>query len=231
MSKLKTIGPTQVLVLALLLIATGALALMLRDTVREFVVLPLAYLAWLAGVILSTIPQSILLAVLLVVCVYIIARSVAWRDESPLWPSSAPETSASRGPMGFWAAYLNNVEDSPHARESLARALRALILKMLAHQHGIEPDEVLQLLRTSKRDGDSDANAALSVPPDVRMILLDWQSWTRAAPAGLSSRPLQRLRAMLRPSTQRDSDTDRMDKQLRAAIEFIEAQSGAQPDN
>jgi len=229
MSRLKTIGPTQVLILALILIVTGALVLILRDTVREFVVLPLAYLAWLAGVILSTIPQSILLAVLLVVCVYIIARSVAWRDESPLWQSSVPEASASRGPLGYWATYLNNVDDSPHARESLARALRGLILKMLAHQHGIEPDEVLQLLRTSK--GDSDAEAVLSVPPDVRIILLDWQRWAYAEPAGISSRPLQRLRAMLRPSTQRNSDTDRMDKSLRAAIEFIEAQSGAQPYN
>lgn len=237
MSKLRRVQlqPAQVLILALLLLMTGALVLILRDSVREFVVIPLAYLACLAGVILRTIPQSLLLAVLLAVCVYIIARSVAWRDESPLWPSSAPETSASRGPLGFWAAYLNSVEDSPHARESLARALRALILKMLAQQHGIEPDEVLQLLRANKRDGDADgdgdANAALSVPPDVRKILLDWQSWTRAAPAGPSSRRLQRLRARLWPRTQRDSDSDRVDKGLRAAVKFIEAQSGNPTDN
>lgn len=218
MSKLKNIQPTQLLVIALILVVAGILAFILRDMVREAVVIPLAYLAWFADLVLKSIPQAIFLALLLIAGIYIVLRGFAQGSESPDRPPVRQDTGSYRTRLGFWVRQLNHLEDSALAREKVAEEMRGLILSIVAHEESIDEDEIVQRVRAG----------SLSVPSEVKSLLLNGQRWMNPESNRPPSQLLRRLRAALPRSKQSTVRSSALDKKLEDAIEYVEAQVGGQ---
>ena len=82
MSRLQHIQPCQWLLVALVLVVTAVLTILLRDVVREIIVIPMAYALWLGDIILRSLPQGLLLGLLIVLCIGIVLRSALKRTEA-----------------------------------------------------------------------------------------------------------------------------------------------------
>ncbi|MCS7056401.1 MAG: hypothetical protein NZM18_09570 [Thermoflexales bacterium] len=215
MNKLRRIRLAQLLMVALLFIVIGALTFTLRDVVREAVVIPLAYAVWLTDVLLRSLPQSLFLAILLMISAVIVLRRLLQANAQPDELPSRPTVSGTRSRLGFWMRQLNNLDRSRFAREQVAQEMRNLILRTLAQTRQLEPGEVMAGIRSG----------AIGVPPEVEGLLRNWQGWMETErDDGYGWGWLwQRLRRALRPRAQASSP---LDDKLKAAVDYLETQLG-----
>lgn len=216
MNKLRSIHPTQVLTAAAMLIGVGVLTLALRDVVRESVVIPLAYAVWLADLLLKSLPQSLFLAVLVLVSAVVVLRGLLYTSPLPRQFMPRRDRGGFRSRLDFWTRRLNALDASPFAQEQSAQEMRNLVLRALADQ--LDPDEVAAAVR----------NGALAVPPEVGALLLNWRDWlSDDAAASLHTSPRtwwERLREALRPDRRSAAESARINRKLEAVVEFLEAQ-------
>lgn len=223
MNAIRRIQPARLLVAALTLIGVGILTLALRDIVREAVVIPLAYAAWMADLVLKSLPQGVFLAVLVITGLFIVLRGFSQAGARPAAPPFRPVADTFRSRLGFWARQFNHLDISPFAREQAAQEMRNLVLRTLAHVHQIEPGEAIRRVRSG----------SLSVPVEIAQLLFDWQGWMEDAQHG-TTRPSptlwRRLRDALIPTrrlSRRLSDrTARFNGKIEAVIDYVEAQLG-----
>lgn len=211
MNKLRSIYPTQVLIAAVMLISVGVLTLALRDVVRESVVIPLAYAVWLADLLLKSLPQSLFLAVLVLVSAVVVLRGLLYTPPLPRQFMPRQDRSGFRSRLDFWTRRLNALDASPFAQEQSAQEMRNLVLRALADQ--LDPDEVAAAVR----------NGALAVPPEVGALLLNWRDWL-SDDAAASHAWWERLREALRPDRRSAAESARINRKLEAVVEFLEAQ-------
>lgn len=153
---------------ALLLILSLALLLFARDAIRELVVLPLSYLAWLAGIFFDTAPQIFLWIVLVFVLLMMAYRSLALRrkevaEPPPELAELAWETRHS-GQVAFWTnrVHLMRGTHSTYYENSFNQTLGRLLLDLLAYRYRMTPNQVEDHLR----------EGSLDVPADVREYAL-----------------------------------------------------------
>lgn len=173
MKRLQHIQPRQWLLIALVLVTTAALTVLLRDTVREAIVIPMAYALWLGDIILRSLPQGLLLGLLVVLCIGIVLRSALKSDRTEPEPRAAVITGQHHSRLLFWARQLSRLEDSQFAVEKLATELKKVILQVLSAQENLTEDEVIDLVRSG----------ALAVPADIRTLIVRPQDWMTAQPA------------------------------------------------
>lgn len=226
MNKLRSIHPTQVLIAAVMLIGVGVLTLALRDVVRESVVIPLAYAVWLADLLLKSLPQSLFLAVLVLVSAVVVLRGLLYTSPLPRQFVPRQDRGGFRSRLDFWTRRLNALDASPFAQEQSAQEMRNLVLRALADQ--LDPDEVAAAVR----------NGALAVPPEVGALLLNWRDWLsddaaaspRASPGAWWKRlrwerlRWERLREVLRTDRRSAAESARINRKLEAVVEFLETQ-------
>lgn len=220
MSRLRRIRPTQLLMGALVLIGVGTLTFILRDAVRETVVIPLAYAAWLTDLLLRSLPQGLFLALLLVISAVIVLRGILHSgrhgDELPFQP--APTRSRSR--LGVLVRQLRNLDRSQFARERTAQEMRNLVLRVLAQTYHLDPNEVTARVRSG----------AINVPPEIAALLRNWQGWMdieRRDGRSPLVRLWQWLRSVLSPARRSANEpVAALDDKLKAAIDYVEAHIG-----
>ena len=208
MNRLARMQPRQWLIIALVLIATGALTLLLRDLVREMVVIPLTYAVWMGDIALRTIPQGLLLALLVLIGLFFVLRSAmhSTGDDQPLARGTVP-ASQQHSRLVFWARQLNRMEDSQFAVEKLALELKALIVRILSSQGNLPEDDVIDAVQRGN----------LAVPDEVRSLLIRPQDWLSATQPGQWELLLRWLRPNRTPVT-----NDAQSKKIDAVIHFIE---------
>lgn len=205
----------QVLAVALVLLATGAIAFVLRDAVREFIVLPLAYLLWLADLVLRSVPQVAFLALLVILAGVLVLRGFG-RPASPERRSATGagvRREATR--FGYWVRQFDRCEDSAFASERLAMELRELVARILADEERLSPDEVVARVR----DG------SLSVPAEVRALMTRPQDWLATGQADPLSRLIRRICAALRLPVPPVAQSE-LDARLLGVITYIENRLG-----
>ncbi len=158
------ITPRHILTVTGVAVLTLVLTVALRDTVREFVVVPMSALAWTAGLLINSVPQIIWLGVLVLVGAIIAIRSLslgtgAKSQDTPFVevPSVAPTR------LAFWMGRLSNAKRSPYTAERALNELRTLVIDCLAHEYRLPQDTVLDLVRAGN----------LEVTAGVRAILLE----------------------------------------------------------
>lgn len=208
MNRLAHIQPRQWLLIALVLIATGVLTLLLRDAVREAVVIPMSYALWLGDIVLRSVPQALLLGLLVLLCIGIILRSAtrsAGATEALAQATPAAATHHSR--LLFWARQLNRMEDSQFAVEKLALEMKKLTVNILSVQENLPEDEVMNAVQ----------RGTLVVPDDVRSLIIRPQDWMTAQTASPWELFLRRLRPNRPPKTNPEQT-----KKLEGVIRFIE---------
>lgn len=219
MNALRRIRPAQLLMAALVLIGVGVLTFALRDVVRETVVIPLAYAAWLTDLLLRSLPQGLFLAVLLIISAVVVVRGLLQVGAHDGGMSFHPVARSPRSRLGFWMRQLGNLDHSQFAREQTSQEMRNLMLRTLAHTHQLTADEVMAHIRSG----------ALSMPPEIEALLRNWQGWLQAE--GRDSRHVlgslwRRLRDVLRPTRRMTDQDTRLNDKLTAAIDYLEAQLG-----
>lgn len=208
MSRLQHIQPRQWLLVALVLVVTAALTILLRDVVREIIVIPMAYALWLGDIILRSLPQGLLLGLLIVLCIGIVLRSALKRAEAEQAPRATIVTAQHYSRLLFWARQLSRLEDSQFAVEKLAAELKKMILKILSAQENLTEDEVVDAARSG----------ALTLPADIRTLVVRPQDWMTTRPAGGLELILRWLRPRRPPKISPEQS-----RKIEAAIAFIES--------
>jgi hypothetical protein len=203
------------LAVALVLIGTGALAFVLRDAVREFVVFPLAYLLWLADRFARSVPQAIFLGLLVAAATVIVLRAFGRRSGPPAPQPRLVETRREGTRLGFWARQMDRCEDSAFASERLAMELRDLVTRILADEERLSPEEILTRVRAG----------TMAVPDDVHALLTRPQDWLSGARRDPLARVISAIRAWLRmPEPARAASA--LDGKLQAVAGYIEKRIG-----
>ncbi len=209
MNRLARVQPRQWLLIALVLIATGILTFLLREAVRDTVVIPLTYALWMGDFMLRSVPQALLLGLLIALSIAIIVRSATKNtgDEQPSAYAAEPKAQyPSR--LVFWARQLSRMEDSQFAVEKLAVELKGLTIRILAAQENLPEEGVIDAVK----------NGTLDVPAEVRELIIRPQDWMTANPPTQWALFLRWLR--------RNQPTSAMDTpknaKLEAVIRFIE---------
>lgn len=207
MSRLQRIQPRQWLLIALVLIATAALTILLRDTVRTVIVIPMAYALWLGDILLRSLPQGLLLGLLIVLCIGIVLRSALKGDASEPEPRATVITGQHHSRLLFWARQLSRLEDSQFAVEKLAAELKKVLLKILSAQENLTEDEVIDAVRSGE----------LAVPADIRTLVVRPQDWMKAQPAS----GWELILRWLRPKRPAKTNPEQSRK-IEAVIAYIE---------
>jgi hypothetical protein len=147
---------TRVALAATIALVTLALAVVLRDQVREVIVLPMVRFAWLLGLYVRIVPQWALWAVFLTVALFIAIGSVLQpvggarrrRAELPLEHPGPIKSEmrwirlAQRGSYGRWRLAQRLAELVAQARAHTTRTPLARVKRQLARGRLGAPDEI-----------------------------------------------------------------------------------------
>ena len=203
----------RLLMLLAVVIVNALLALILRDFVREFVIIPLLNLAWVAWIGLISVPQAIYWGIFLVLAVIIAVRSFsAGTSRTPTRFERSVQRYNSPSRYGYWKVGLTSITRSSFAHERVERELQNLVVQILAEQRRVGVDE----LRDQLFSGALDLSTEMPIIQDL--LKLDFHtSWT-PAPRGLAvwlARLFGRPVAQIAPRIE-----------VSAVIEWLEEQTG-----
>lgn len=207
---------------AAVLLLTAAFTWLLRDMVRDVVVLPLTFLFWYLDLLLRSVPERVLLAVLVILGVFLALRSLTRRPPAPP-PTGAP-IEPRRGEdsrLRFWRVQFTYAPTSDFAAEKLAAELRSLLLQTIEHRERRSRDEILHAAAEAHTAADQPSSKTshhftLDLPPAVRAVLLDQK--TPAPPAESLLRKLQRLLHLPLPP----QPPTTYERDLTTIVEFLE---------
>jgi hypothetical protein len=133
----------RMILLGLTLVVVVGLALVMRDFIRQTILLPLINLGWLVWVGLMSVPQAVFWALFLLIAIIIVLRSLNMGQ--PRVPGYAGMmsiriTQSSR--YHYWKLVMGTMPHSPFARERIERELQTLVLQVLAEQERTDFEEI-----------------------------------------------------------------------------------------
>lgn len=195
-------------------LASAVLAVFLQGFVRQYVVLPVSFVAWLLGLVANSIPQSAYWAVLVAA-----AALIAWRAVlGPLRRNQRGESTplatqqAERSHLAERQGMLARLDGSGFARERVASDLRALVVQQIAYLDHQPVDEVERRIRAGP----------LSLPGEVASLLADWQHWLAEEPIRPWARRLRALRQRLGLQPVPAPEDSRYLRQVARVIDYLE---------
>ena len=154
-----------------MLVVTAILAFVIRDFVRQVIVLPVVYVGWYGWIILSNLPYWIFWGVLLLVVLGVAAASLR-RPEEARRPAPPPEARP-QGPVTTWYRQLEQAATSVTAERRLARSLGQVLWR--ARYPDLPYNEALFLQHVDRDSGGSGAGdsgpghrGALNLTPAMR---------------------------------------------------------------
>jgi hypothetical protein len=133
----------RLLILLSTVVLTAFLALILRDFVRAYVVLPLLNMGWIAWIGLLSVPQAVFWGLFLLLALYIAVRSLSSgsnRNRARFERAFQRYNSPSR--YGYWQIGLKSISRSSYAHERVERELQNLVLQILAEQRHVAVEEL-----------------------------------------------------------------------------------------
>lgn len=171
--------------LALVLLLAALITPFLKDFIRDVLLLPLLYAAWLARIVFDSIPQLAIWIVFLIIALLIALRSLSGRRLARPETRERPVTVVGR--IESWAHLIDRAGQEHYARWRLARELRKLALAILAAEKQLSTEQIKQQLTEGRLD----------MPPEIRAYLLASMTsfsylsptrfWFRKKPAGSSA--------------------------------------------
>lgn len=173
-------SPTRRWLWALLPVAVLALALAfgLRDAIRDVIVVPLAYLAWFADLVLASVPQAAYLAMLVLAGAVLAVRALL-PIQAARPPASRPaRETAESSRLRYWARHLNQLDRSQFSREKTAADLKELLLDALAGQDPAARAEAEARI----------LSGGAGAPDDAARLVAQEAGWLGALPAGRAER-------------------------------------------
>jgi hypothetical protein len=146
----------RLLPLGLILLLAGLVAPVLRDLVREVLVLPLLYILWIGRLIVDTIPQLILWGGVLTIFLIIMIISLLETKKSRQATRKAAKEPQER--IKGWADLIHKAAWDDYFKWRLAQHLQKLTLDAIAHDRGQSPKQIKQQLRRGELD----------IPPELQ---------------------------------------------------------------
>jgi len=130
--------------IVVILLAAAVLTFFLRGLMRENIVGPLVYLAWLGQLVFWSIPQIGIWALFIFIALIVALRSLA-RKQSP--PSKVPIPEAGRVKrIGTWAKSIRQADEDFYYQWQLAQELQKLTVQALANDERVERSEIRRRL-------------------------------------------------------------------------------------
>ncbi|MBN1922219.1 MAG: hypothetical protein JW892_13310 [Anaerolineae bacterium] len=129
---------------------------LLRDLIRELVVVPIAYFLWSLGRVFESLPQTIIWGVLVFGALMVGLRLLAG---TMVLPPPAPLPSDAGGRVSEWLRWLDLTRRGVYSRDGLARHLGDVGVAVLAHQQRCTQSE----MRLRIREGDFDLPQPLNL--------------------------------------------------------------------
>ncbi len=235
-AELANIGPMNarrwqiILVIVLIVVLASALStLLLRDIVRQYIVLPLSFGLWLISLVVNSIPQSTYWAFLVAIAVW-----VAWhfiitpiRSQRGAKNTRTITRQVERSRLEERQDLLARMDESRFACERVAFEMRALVVQQIAYQDHQTVDDVERRVRAR----------SLEVPEEVNSLLVDWQHWLADEPADRWERYGRRVVRHFSSGKRRKPDDSRYLRQVERVIDYLETLGGGlevnrpHPDN
>jgi hypothetical protein len=219
MRTLRTATPIRLLFAVLVLLATAGLAYVLRDLVREVIVLPLSYATWMLGLLLRSVPQSVLLAVVILLCALLALRGLTRGRPATRFQVAAPDTRPEPSRLTFWRRQFRNAPNSGYAADKLTMELRNLTYNALAHDLRIDRGDVERMVKAGE----------IELPPAVRTALLSESMWNSGSPMDDLGHALAQVRAAVSRLFRLPPEfaSTKRDAALTAVLEFVESRLGS----
>jgi hypothetical protein len=151
----------RLLLLALLLVPIALLTLLFRDVARTIVLLPVMYLAWVAGVLWRSIPQFLIWSLFVIVALRVAVGSLIVRRRKRE-EQGRPQDTTHWGRARIWAKWVELSNQGDYFRRRLARYLANLTLDTLAEHEHLPAEQVQAELEAGRLD----------VPPRIRAYVL-----------------------------------------------------------
>jgi hypothetical protein len=144
--------------LGLALLLAGLVALIVTGSINDVVIVPLLFLWWAARLLYESLPQALLWAVLVLIAVLLVAKSLAWHS-APL-PAADPGLPTA-GRVSDWARILRGSMRDEHGRWQLAQRLSQLTVEALAFREQRPVHEVSRAIDDGSLDIDPQLRAYL----------------------------------------------------------------------
>jgi hypothetical protein len=203
--------------LGILIALALPLMFILEDFVRDAIVTPLAYLAWLSGVILDALPQALFLSTIVIIGIYVAAKSLH-RERTDV-REAQPRSYRSEGAVALWNERLGRAAEGAYSRERLNYFVGQLLTRTIAHEEHLSPREILHAVDRQE----------VALPAELRAFL------DLAYRGGYPTKPpwYRRLAAFLMRSLSLRTADNTAPRELEAGIapilDYIEAQLRMEP--
>jgi len=136
--------------IVVILLVAAVLTFFLRGLMRENIVGPLVYLAWLGQLIFWSIPQVGIWAVFIFIGLIIALQSLT-KKRPP--PSKRPIPEAGRAKrIGSWAKSFRQADEDFYYQWQLAQELQKLTVQALANDERVERSEIRRRLEQGTID-------------------------------------------------------------------------------
>ncbi len=202
-----------ILLLALLLPLTLLVMLWLRDFVRESILIPLAYLFWLAGILIRSTPQALFWIIGLLIGLVIAIRSLYAARKPVEEPLSREMQTPPRHRVAFWTVQVKLAREG-YSRARFADFFTKLALEVMAFREQASPSEIEERLQRGE----------LSTPPEIAAYLDASRLSSSGEGVNLFAWLIQSLRQWLRdlaaPGRKARAPTHR--EELKTALGYLE---------
>lgn len=137
------------LILAGVLLALALpLMFLLEDFIRDAIILPLAYLAWIVSTVLGALPEGCLLLPVVSLAAFLAVRSLQRRQE-PTHTSRAPSRTTI-GLTGVWLERIEHVVAGSYSRERLDHYLGQFVTSVIGYENRMTPREALRAIESGE---------------------------------------------------------------------------------
>ncbi len=149
----------RLLPLGIILLTAVLLAPLIRNFIREFVVIPLLYVVWIGRIVFDTIPQTAFWGCFLVMALLIASVSLL-KNRKPQSRIHEVKT-VQLGRVETWAKLIRQATQEDYYQWRLAQPLRELIVETLAHEARLTSKQIKQRLRADQLDLPAEIHAYL----------------------------------------------------------------------
>ena len=136
--------------IAIILLAAVVLTFFLRGLMRENIVGPLVYLAWIGQLVFLSIPQAGIWTVFIFIGLIIALQSLT-KKRPPPSRIPLPETGRAKR-IGSWAKSFRQADEDFYYQWQLAQELQKLIVQALANDERVERSEIRRRLEQGTLD-------------------------------------------------------------------------------
>lgn len=172
---------------ALIILSAGA-AYVLRDEIQKWVILPLAYLWWVAGLYYHLLPQVVPWVVLIFIVLYTAVRSLL--TQFPSTKETKPMRVISRGPIENLSALVVKRKLGNYYKWLIANRLGKAARELLDQREGRHLER--GYIRLQSRAWDPPQGVAAYLEAGLNGSFADYPRprWKRAQPTPLDEPPL-----------------------------------------